>query len=97
MTRGCAQSTHAPPPEKPATRRLTSRGGSTFTLTVGDGVPIVLGHVRDRRDWERLLASLRHVFDNEEAHAEGWSTSAVPGGFLALNGGRAVTFRRERG
>lgn len=55
----------------------------------------MLGHVRDGRDWERLLASLRHVFDNEEARAEGWSTTALPDGFLASRGGRAVAFRRK--
>lgn len=73
-----------------------SNAASTFTLAVGNGEPIVLGHVRDARDWERLLASLRHVFDNEEARAEGWVTTPVADGFQALRGGRAVIFRRQQ-
>lgn len=77
-------------------RRSVSSAASTFTFAVGDGEPIVLGHVRDARDWERLLASLRYVFDNEEARAEGWVTTAMPDGFQALRGGRAVIFRRQQ-
>ena len=96
MTRGFAPPACAPTRRERAIRRNARTAASTFTVAVGDGEPIVLGHVRDGRDWERLLASLRHVFDNEEARTEGWSTSALPDGFLASRGGRAVTFRRQQ-
>ena len=95
MAGGFAQQTFAPV----RTRRAPGRGASTastFTVAVGDGEPIVLGHVRDGRDWERLLASLRHVFDNDEARAEGWTTCDLPDGFLVWRTGRAVTFRRQQ-
>lgn len=95
MAGGFAQPAFAPAHQKRAPRRGASNAASTFTVAVGEGEPIVLGHVRDGRDWDRLLASLRHVFDNEEARAEGWSTSALPDGFLASRGGRAVTFQRH--
>lgn len=95
MTGGFAQPAFAPTRREHAPRRSAGNAASTFTVAIGDGEPIVLGHVRDGRDWERLLTSLRHVFDNEEARAEGWSTSALPDGFLASRGDRSVTFRRQ--
>ena len=96
MTGGFTRPAFAPTRHERTHRRSASHAASAFTLTVGDGQPIVLGHVRDGRDWERLLASLRHVFDNEEARAEGWSTSVLLDGFLASRGGRAVTFQRQQ-
>ena len=95
MPSGFVQLAFARTYQERAPRRSATSAASTFTLAVGDGEPIVLGHLRDGRDWERLLASLRHVFDNEEARAEGWRTSALPDGFLALRRDRAVTFRRQ--
>lgn len=90
-----AQPTHAPVQQKPAHWRRSFKGSAQLTVTVGDNAPVVLGDVRDRRDWERVLASLRFVFESEEARAEGWSTADLVDGFRALRGSRTVTFLRQ--
>jgi hypothetical protein len=92
LSGGVAHRTPALVPERPRAHR---RVKAVLTVTIGSGAPIVLVDVDDAHDWARLLASLRNMFDNDEARSEGWSTALLGEGFQALRDGRAVTFRRR--